>query len=87
MKIGAAAQLYPIFADIDSLTPKIGIDIIIKFAISIIVSEGKKLISAANLVAILDFHHISFSDVIVFCIFGFLDPQNLGKDKLKAWLR
>ena len=38
----------------------------------------------AILAAILDFRHIEISDAIYFCILGFLDPENLGKDVLQA---
>ena len=48
------------------------------------------IIFHAILVAILDFRHIEFSDVIYFGKFGLLDPKNLEKDILQAqihWIK
>ena len=45
---------------------------------------AKKLILATISVAILNFSHIGFSDIINCGKFGFPDPKNLGTDILQA---
>ena len=44
------------------------------------------VISGAILAAILDFHHIGFSEEVKIVKFEFLDPENLGLDILQATL-